>query len=536
MIKILVRKQYFHLILLSLLFLISSISSVAFTYFVGRVMDTVIEILKMGTDTQKIKSEFVITISFTLGVLVFMLLTAFLLMLQQSYSEIVFKLNVANRFLGDIDNLEVGEAIRRYNSNKLFARLYNDLEQCSASVFNNVTTSIQAILNLLTSLVFLTTLDLKLTVLIVLAASLSQPIVFFTKKFIERAGMRYSATNEEFSNKLQNTLNSYKSLYFSRRLDLLPQLTRTYADKQAEASANLSFTRNIVSWFNGTLSSIFSFSLRCLMILLMLYKTFGNKLTPGMYTVVVSLFSSFNSNLSLIFNSIVNQKALRLIANKFIVPLPSERIKEDKEFKRFETIRLKNLSFKYGNKTVFNKFNLELKAGKRYAIVGPSGSGKSTLLRLLMGLEEGYEGDILINGTSYHDISAESLRPLIAYCPVDIHIFNATVNDNVTLWESGDTEKALIDANLLDEIKEKGFSSSALGLSEGQKQRVGLARALFLERPILVLDETFANLDSTNVLLIKERLASMAEKTIIIVSHHINKNDTFFDEIAELGR
>lgn len=114
----------------------------------------------------------------------------------------------------------------------------------------------------------------------------------------------------------------------------------------------------------------------------------------------------------------------------------------------------------------------------------------------------------------------------MAYSPVITHIFNVTVGENVTLWSKGNLDRALTDVNLLQELS-AGDSSAALTLSEGQKQRLGIARSLFLEKPILIFDEAFANIDAKNTHFIKERLSSLVGRTIIIVSHHIKKDDAF---------
>lgn len=221
-----------------------------------------------------------------------------------------------------------------------------------------------------------------------------------------------------------------------------------------------------------------------------------------------------------------------MVINKFAVNRPQDT-EELMRIEGFKSPKLSNVTFKHGDKTVFEGLNLEFKAGKRYAIIGPSGSGKTTLVNLLLGIEAEYQGDILINDINYRSISSKSLYPLMTYSPVITHIFNVTVGENVTLWSKGNLDRALTDVNLLQELP-AGDSSAALTLSEGQKQRLGIARSLFLEKPILIFDEAFANIDAKNTHFIKERLSSLVGRTIIIVSHHIKKDDAFFDEIIDL--
>lgn len=89
--------------------------------------------------------------------------------------------------------------------------------------------------------------------------------------------------------------------------------------------------------------------------------------------------------------------------------------------------------------------------------------------------------------------------------------------------------------DLSDEITGvKGDGANALELSVGQKQRVGLARTFFLDRQVIVLDESLASVDRKKTSIIKDNISKIKGKTIIFVSHHIEKNDTFFDEIIDL--
>lgn len=125
------------------------------------------------------------------------------------------------------------------------------------------------------------------------------------------------------------------------------------------------------------------------MVISMLYKTFGEILTPGLYTVVLSIFSTFSRQLSLLFSSIINMRAFRMVINKFAVNRPQDT-EELMRIEGFKSLKLSNVTFKHGDKTVFEGLNLEFKAGKRYAIIGPSGSGKTTLVNLLLGIEAEY--------------------------------------------------------------------------------------------------------------------------------------------------
>jgi subfamily B ATP-binding cassette protein MsbA len=198
------------------------------------------------------------------------------------------------------------------------------------------------------------------------------------------------------------------------------------------------------------------------------------------------------------------------------------------------SIQFDEVSFDYGQgKRVLDKLSLTIKQGETLAIVGRSGAGKSTIINLLLRFYKPSDGRILIDG---HDISAwklSSLRQRIAVVPQEPVLFSESIRNNIAYGNSeaslDEIIKASKDANahefimaFLDgyetEIGERGAK-----LSNGQRQRLAIARALLRNPSILVLDEATSNIDSQSESLIQDSLRSLArEKTIIIVAHRLS--------------
>lgn len=134
-------------------------------------------------------------------------------------------------------------------------------------------------------------------------------------------------------------------------------------------------------------------------------------------------------------------------------------------------------------------------------------------------------------------MSSESLRTLIAFAPSKVFVFDTTIKENITLGEKNDARflKVIRQANLHHEFSEEELETvNASKLSLGQQQRVQLARTLFVDRPITILDEPFSNLDHFNSSIIKENIKNHKDfsgKTFIIITHHISEDKDFFDEI-----
>ncbi len=169
-------------------------------------------------------------------------------------------------------------------------------------------------------------------------------------------------------------------------------------------------------------------------------------------------------------------------------------------------------------------------SGKRVAIVGPSGSGKSTLVNLLLRFWEYDEGQITIGGQEVRDYRADEVRALLGVVSQQVHLFNATVQDNLLLANPDATEEqiraACQQAQLHDFIETlpRGYDTligeNGVLLSGGERQRLAIARVILKDAPILILDEATANLDTlTEQRLMHSLEPFMADRTVLIISH-----------------
>ena len=169
-------------------------------------------------------------------------------------------------------------------------------------------------------------------------------------------------------------------------------------------------------------------------------------------------------------------------------------------------------------------------AGSRSAIVGSSGSGKSTIVNLLLRFWDYHEGQITIGGNDLRAYRADDARALVGVVPQTIHLFNATIADNLLLANPDATVEQIVDAcrqaQLHDFIAglplkyDTLIGENGLLLSGGERQRLAIARAILKNAPILILDEATANLDAiTAQQLLKSLAAFMIGRTVIIISH-----------------
>ena len=282
----------------------------------------------------------------------------------------------------------------------------------------------------------------------------------------------------------------------------------------------------------------------CLIILIILYYTVNEKnfieLLPFLSLIVlVSL------RLIPIFNGLANSlSTLRTTKPAFdlvIKELENANINpkkvENTNYVDFKNkIVLKNVSFKYpdSEKLILNNFNLEINNGDKIGIIGESGSGKTTLVNIIMGLLKISSGSIIIDDKKLDNNSYNYIKNL-GYVPQEICLVEDTISKNIAL---GVAEREISRENLIrasssaqilnfifslkekfeTKIKEKGSNFSA-----GQKQRLGVARALYKSPDIIILDESTSSLDSvTESQFIDDIFELNKDKTIIFISHKLS--------------
>ena len=150
--------------------------------------------------------------------------------------------------------------------------------------------------------------------------------------------------------------------------------------------------------------------------------------------------------------------------------------------------------------------DLDVPAGSSLALVGASGSGKTTLIRMLAGLVDPLQGQILFDGKTWDQLDDQVVRGSIAYVPQQVFVFNASIRDNITLWNPDFTDEdlkaAAADAQLLEMINsqpeafQRQLRDNGSDLSGGERQRLEICRALIRRPSILLLDEATSNLDN----------------------------------------
>lgn len=253
----------------------------------------------------------------------------------------------------------------------------------------------------------------------------------------------------------------------------------------------------------------------------------------GLVIAVILLMSSYGPVIAL--SNLSNNLLQTLASGERVLGLLAEEpelkeVENGEKVQDIERIDVKNVSFAYGEEQILSHLTLSLKKGQILGIHGRSGSGKSTLLKLLMRFYDPQAGHIEINGQDLRQINTQNLRDNMAYITQQTYIFNESIYENIRMARRHASDEDVIEASKKAAIHDfimslpQGYDTKVaeLGssLSDGEKQRIGIARAFLHNAPIILLDEPTSNLDSLNESIVLQSLLKVkSDKLIILVSH-----------------
>ncbi len=266
-------------------------------------------------------------------------------------------------------------------------------------------------------------------------------------------------------------------------------------------------------------------------------KLLDGSMTYGTVTAMLQLvnqvqgpFASLSSILPRYYNMIASAERMMEICN-----LPDEEeanaedIDTDKTYNALSAISFNNISFKYDRDIILDNTSLTVKKGDFVAIMGISGIGKSTLLKLLLGVFKVQSGSVELKlGTESISVDRHT-RKLFAYVPQGNMLLSGTIRENLTFINDNVTDEEIDEAiriscakQFIDELPlgiETVIGEKGMGLSEGQIQRLAIARSLLSKSPVILLDEATSALDEETEKQFLMNLKQMKNVTCIIVSH-----------------
>lgn len=212
---------------------------------------------------------------------------------------------------------------------------------------------------------------------------------------------------------------------------------------------------------------------------------------------------------------------------------------------RFGDVNLDNVSFSYASDQILSNYSLDVPQGSIVGIHGPSGSGKSTVCKLIMRFWDVDKGNVSIGDRDVRAVNTSDLRTMESFVTQDTWLFHESIADNIAIGKRGATRDQIViaaeKASLRDFIETlpQGIDTMVgeLGdtLSDGERQRIGLARAFLHDAPLMLLDEPTSNLDSLNEAVILKSLTQIGANTTIVLVSHRESTMALADSIVEMG-
>ena len=464
----------------------------------------------------------------------------FSLLFNSLISRITAKLSIDinNDIQADIfDKIIDGDwlAMSKYSNGDILNRFNSDVATVSSNAISWLPTVIIAAYNFIATFFVLMYYDKWMAVL----ALLSAPFLLFVSKRIARRQRDYGNQMR----KMSSAMMTFEAETFYN-FDTIKSfgISRNYSQKMRQwqkKNRDLSLRYNWFSIKTNTFISLLGTMVQFIAFGYCLYRLWTHDITYGTMT----LFLQQRSKLSSAFNQVVSIIPSFLNASvsahriRELVELPKEvHIPESSKMDAFMEdgfeVRMRDVDFSYvEDHKIITESAFLASPGEIIGLVGPSGEGKTTMIRLILGLIRPQEGQVMLASASGEEVPMNvETRHLFAYVPQGNTILSGTIAENMRMVKEDATEEEIIEALKIAcawEFVEKmpntihsNVGERGRGLSEGQAQRIAIARAVLRDAPILLLDEATSALDIiTERKVLKKIMKKRPNKTCIVTTH-----------------
>ena len=428
------------------------------------------------------------------------------------------------------------EALSQFHSGDLLNRVDNDVSNVSSSVLGWVPDFVTRFLQFAATLGIILYYDPTLALL----ALISAPITILVSRSVSKRIRNYNKKIRQVSSDVMIfNEESFQNVQLIKSFGL----TETYKKKLRDIQETYKGIRLDYNRFHVAASSGMSLVGSAVTMVCFgwgIYRLWTGHITYGTMTLFLQLATSLAGAFSALVHMAPSAISAATAAGRLmsVTQLPKEkRICEEQaeeliHAKKGIEVRTEGIRFQYDTgKTVLQNASFVAKPGEIVAIVGPSGEGKTTMLRILLGLVSIQEGTVTVNATGGERVAVSAAtRRLFSYVPQDNVMFAGNIAENMRIMKEEATDDQMNEAlrkacayefvhkiptGLKSPIKENGG-----GFSEGQIQRLAIARALLSDAPVLLLDEATSALDvATEREILRNILDKSSNKTCIITTH-----------------
>lgn len=431
----------------------------------------------------------------------------------------------------DADWLE----INKYSNGDVLNRFNSDVSTISSNAISWLPTIVIAVYNFIATFVVIWHYDKIMSLL----AFASAPVMLLMSKFLISKQREYARKVKEMNSDMMtfevetfynfDTIKSFgiSSLYGKK----MREWQRKYKD--------VSLEYNMFSIKTGVFMSIMGMIVQYAAFGYCLFRLWTHDITYGTMTLFLqqrgNLNSAFNNVISIIpnfLNSSISAHRIRELAQLPKEVHIAESSKLDALAEHGFEVRMRDVDFSYVEGTrVITKSSFQACPGEIVALVGPSGEGKTTMIRLILGLIRPEAGQAVIRGLDGSEVEMNvETRHLFAYVPQGNTILSGTIAENMRMVKEDATDEEIIEAlkvscawdfvGKMPETINSNIGERGRGFSEGQAQRIAIARAVLRDAPVLLLDEATSALDvTTERRVLKNIINQKPNKTCIVTTH-----------------
>ena len=464
----------------------------------------------------------------------------FSLLFESIVNRISAKLsiNINNDIQADIFDKIVDAdwlSINKYSNGDILNRFNQDISTVSSNAINWLPTIIIALYKFIATFLVI----LHYNAVMALIALASTPILLLSSSFLIKKQRNYGKKVREMSSKLMTfeaeTFYNFDTIKSFGISSLYSRKMREWQKKYKDISLDYNMFSIKTNVFLSVISMLVGFGMfgYCLFLL------WGGSITFGTMTLFLQqgsgLSASFNNLMSIVPNFLSSSVSAHRIRE--LVELPKEKHIEgsstlDELAADGFKVSMRNVDFAYvEGETVLHSSDFDAAPGEIVALIGASGEGKTTMIRLILGLVHPVDGSVTVTSSDGREVMMNAdTRHLFAYVPQGNTILAGTIEENLRMAKEDASEAELIEALKLAcawEFVEKlpnGIRSNigerGKGLSEGQAQRIAIARAILRDAPVLLLDEATSALDvATERRVLRNIITSKPNKTCIVTTH-----------------
>ena len=450
--------------------------------------------------------------------------TGFFLSVIQTRASAVFQRRIQGELIQDIFSKQY-PSIKKYHSGELINRVFSDAGVIHSGILGVLPDLISTIFGFVGAAVILITLDWKFVVLLLFAGLIGFVLVLLFRKPMKKRHLRMQKAEDRLHAVIQESFENFRLIKASvseRRIYHRIRGRQTALEEERVRQGVFSAV------MRNSMGLMFDFSwLFCM--LWGSVSIFRGELTYGSLAAMLQLIGRVQGPISQTVGIAGEVYGVAASAERLmeLTELPSET--DGDSLKDFDEISIEEVFFRYedGEEDVLQNVSCVIHKGDFVALTGASGEGKTSLFYLLLGIYPPNKGRIVFRCGISETEACRGTRSLFAYVPQGNSLFSGTLRENLTLFTDEASDEEIVDAlriacidSLVSEIGlDAELGERGVGISEGQAQRVAVARALLSKAPILLLDESTSALDEDTEASMLKNISNLRDKTCLIVTH-----------------